>query len=120
VIDVIPLTIMGDIDGSARSENGGNGGVVQASGVHGAELGLKRGTEGMRIHTRRVTRRVIYLGAVERRAGASGIGDDERVLGEGVQDTAGIVEKFEGLVTSVGDSRGDLQVPQPIDVGIGG
>jgi len=41
VIDVIPLTIMGDIDGSARSENGGNTGVIQPSGVLGAELGLE-------------------------------------------------------------------------------
>jgi len=74
----------------------------------------------MNTHTCRLTRGVIYLGAVERRAGTSGISDNEGVLGEGVQDTTGIVEEFEGLVAGVGDSRGDLQVLQPIDVGIGG
>ena len=63
---------------------------------------------------------MIYLGAIERRGRASGIGDDERVLGEGAQDTTGIVEEFEGLVTGVGDSRGDLQVLQPINVDVGG
>ena len=120
MIDVIPLTIMGDIDGSARSENGGNAGIVETGGVRGAELGLcRRGTESMSIHTYRTTRRVIYLGAVKRRGRASRIRDDESILREGAQDTTGIVEEFEGLVAGVGDSRGDLQVFQPINVDVG-
>ena len=40
VIDMIPLTIMGDIDGSARSENGGNARIIETSGVRRAVLGL--------------------------------------------------------------------------------
>jgi len=63
---------------------------------------------------------VIYLGTVERRAGASGIGDAEGVLGEGVQDPTRVFEELEGLVTGVGDGRGDLQVPQSIDLAAGG
>lgn len=62
----------------------------------------------------------IYLGTGERGARASGIGDTEAILGEGAQDSTRIVEEFEGLVTSVGDGRGDLQVLQTIDLGVGG
>jgi len=60
--------------------------------------------------------RVVYLGAVERRARATGIGDAEGVLWEGAQDPTGVLEELEGLVTGVGDGRGDLQVPQSIDL----
>ena len=63
---------------------------------------------------------MVYLCTRERRARASGIGDGEGVLGEGVQDTTGVVEEFEGLVTSVDDGRGDLEVLQPIDIEVGG
>jgi len=63
---------------------------------------------------------VIYLGTVERRAGANSTGDAEGVLREGVQDSTGVFEELEGLVTGVGDGRGDLQVPQSIDLGVGG
>lgn len=67
-----------------------------------------------------MTRRATYLGTVERRARASGVGDAEAVLGEGVQDSAGVIEEFKGLVTAVGDGRGDLQVLQSIDLKVGG
>jgi len=39
------LTIVGDVDGSTRSENGENAGVVQASGVRGTVLDLEAETE---------------------------------------------------------------------------
>ena len=68
----------------------------------------------------RITRRFIHLCAGEQWARARGIGDGERILREGVQDSTGIVEKFEGLVTGVGDGRGDLQVLQPIDIDVRG
>jgi len=63
---------------------------------------------------------VIHQCAGERWAGAGGVGDGEGVLGEGVQDTSGIVEELEGLVTGVGDGGGDLQVLQSVDIDIGG
>jgi len=88
--------IMGDVDRSTRSENGENAGIIEAGGVF---------------------RAVLDLATVEQGAGASGIGDTEGVLGEGVQDSTGIVEEFEGLVAGVGDDRGDLQVLQPVDLG---
>jgi len=78
-----PLTIMIDIDGSASSENGENPRVVKASGVCGAVIDLQGGTESMSTGVCRATR-MIYNGAVEPWAGASGISDDEGVLGEGV------------------------------------
>ena len=51
---------------------------------------------------------------------ASSIGDAETVLREGVQDSTGVIEEFEGLVAGVDNGRGDLQVPQSIDFGAGG
>jgi len=62
---------------------------------------------------------VIHLCAGERWARTGGICDGEGVLGEGAQDSTGIVEEFEGLVTGVGDGRGDLQVLQSIDINVG-
>jgi len=67
-----------------------------------------------------VTRQVVYLGAIERRARASGVGDREGVLGEGVQGATGIIEKLESLIPDVNNSRGDLQVLQSFDVDVGG
>ena len=67
-----------------------------------------------------IARCVIHLGTFERRARASGISDAEGVLGEGVQNSTGIVEEFEGLVTGVDDGRGNLQVLQSIDFDTGG
>ena len=62
---------------------------------------------------------MIHLGAFERRARTREIGDIEGVLREGVQGPTGVIEKLEGLVTGVGDGRGDLQVFQSIDVDAG-
>jgi len=117
VIGKITLTIVGDVDGSARSKNGVNAGVVKACGVRGAVLGL---TENISTLVCQATRGVIHLGTVEQRARASGIGDGEGVVWEGTQDPTGIVEEFDGPVTSVGDSCGDPQVLQPVDMEVGG
>ena len=68
----------------------------------------------------RVTRRVMYLGAVEQRRRASGVGNTEGVPWEGVQDSPGIVEEFECLVTGVENCCGDLQVLQSVDIDVGG
>lgn len=38
--EATPLTIMGDVDGSARDKNGVNAGVMEASGIRGAVLDL--------------------------------------------------------------------------------
>ena len=46
----------------------------------------------------------------------SGVGDVETILRKGVQDSAGVVKQFEGLVAGVGDGRGDLQVFQSVDL----
>ena len=108
---------MSNIDGSARSENGESAGVIKASGVRGAELGLEK---SMSTRVCQVTKRAMYLGTFEHRARASTIGNAEGVLGEGVQNSTGIVEEFESLVTSVEDCRGDLQVLQSINVDTGG
>jgi len=45
MIDVIRLTIVGDIDGSTRSENGENAGIIEAGGVRGTVLDLETETE---------------------------------------------------------------------------
>ena len=111
---------MGDADESARIENGKHAGIVKTGGVSRAIFDLEAETESVSIGVPRVTRWVIHLGAIERRARASRVGDCEGVLGEGAQDSTGIVEEPEGLVTGVGDDRGDLQVLQSIDVGVGG
>lgn len=111
---------MRDVDRGARRENCGNARVCEASGVRRAVLGLEAETEIFSTHIYRVTKHAIYLGAVESRARSSGISDAESVLGEGVQDPAGIVEEFEGLISGVGDSRGNLQVLQSIDDETGG
>jgi hypothetical protein len=111
---------MNDIDGSPRSEDREHAGLIKADGVRGAVLDLKAETERMSTHVRQVTKRLIYLGAIERRMRASGIGDAETVLGEDVQNSTGIVEEFEGLVTCVGNCRGDLQVIQSGNLDAGG
>jgi hypothetical protein len=117
---VIVLTVMNDIDGSARSENREYAGLIKAGGVCRAELDLEAETESMNTRVYQVTERATYPGAIEQRTRADGIGDVEAVLGEGVQNSAGIVEEFEGLVTGVGYSRGDLQVLQSVNLDIGG
>ena len=110
---------MSDIERSARSENGEHAGIIEAGGVFGAVLDLETGTESVSTRVRQITGRVIHPGTGERGARATGIGDTESIFGEGIQGTTGIVEEFESLVTSVGDGRGDLQVLQTIDLGVG-
>ena len=105
---------MNDVGGSARRENNVSAGIAKASGVRGAVLGLGAGTTSVSAHGCQVTRRMIYLGTYERRVRASGIGDGEGVIGEGVQNPAGIFEEFECLVTSVDNGRDDLHVPRSI------
>ena len=74
---MIPVsTIMGDIDGSARSENGENAGIIKASDVCKAERDLEAGTKSIGAHICRATRWVIYLGAVERWIRVIGIGKE--------------------------------------------
>jgi len=111
---------MSDIDGSTRSENDENAGVVKASGVSGTVVDLEAETESMSTGVCQVTR-MIYRGAFKPWAArASEVGDNEGVPGKGVQDSLGVVEEFEGLVASVDDGRCDLQVLQSIDIDVGG
>jgi len=110
-----PLTIMCNIDGSTRSENGENAGVVKASGVCGAVADLEAETKSMSTGVCQATH-MVYLGAVEQWARARRISDNEGVLGEGVQDSTGVVEEFEGLATGVDNGRCNLQVLQSIDI----
>jgi len=110
---------MSNIDGSASSENGEGAGGVKARGVCGVVIDLEAETESVSAGVCQATH-IIYLGAVEQRARASGISDDEGVLGEGAQGSAGVVEEFEGLVTGVNNGRCDLHVLQSIDIDIGG
>ena len=51
MIDLIQLTVMSDIDGSARVENGENAGIIKACGIRGAVLGLdaEAGSMSMRV-----------------------------------------------------------------------
>jgi hypothetical protein len=120
VTNTIPLTIVNNIDGGPRIENGESAGLIEAGGVCGTVFDLEAETENMSAHVCRVDRRVIYLGTVERRVRASSIGDVEAVLGERVQDSAGVVKEPEGLATGVGDDHGDCQMLQSIDLGVRG
>ena len=81
---------MSDIDRNTRSENSENAGIIEPGGVCGTVFDLEADTVSMSTGFN-VTRRVIYLGAVKRRARAGGIGDAEAVLGKRMQDSAGIV-----------------------------
>ena len=117
---MIPLTIMSDVNGSARSKDGENARIIEAGSVCGAELDLEAETEGINTRACQVTQWVTYLGAVERWARSNGIDDDEAVLGEGAQYSTGIVEEFECLVTGVGNAGGDPQVLQSVDLGVWG
>ena len=89
--NMIRLTIVSDADGSPRIKNGEHAGIIEACSVCGDVFDLEAETERMSTGVLRVTRRVIYLGAVERGARASGVGNDECVLGEGVQNSTRIV-----------------------------
>ena len=108
VFDMIPLTVMSDVCGSARNENGEISRIIDVNGVCGAEAGLEAGTESISARIFRVTRRVIYLGTVERGARTIGIGDGEAVVGEGAQNSTRIVEEFQGFVAGVEHNHSDL------------
>ena len=41
MISIIPLTVMSDIGGCARSEDGENAGITEASGIFGIEMDLE-------------------------------------------------------------------------------
>jgi len=111
---------MSDIDRCTRSENGENAGVAKASSVSGTVVDLEVETESMSAGVFQATQ-MIYHGAVKPWAArASEVGDNKGVLGKGVQDSTGVIEEFEGLVASVDDGRCDLQVPQSIDIDVGG
>ena len=101
---------MGDVDGSARIENSENAGIIQTSGVCGTVLDLEAESVSVGGRICQAIRQVVYLGPIERRARASGVGYGERVLGERAQDSARIVEELEGTVTGVSDGRCNLQV----------
>ena len=107
---------MSDADESVRMENGKNAGIIEAGGIRRTVFDLEAKTESVSTGIPRVTGQVIHLGAVERRARAVGVGDGEGVCGEGVQDSTGIIEEFEGLVAGVGDGRSNLQVLQSVDI----
>ena len=119
-IDLIRLTIMSDIDGSARVENGEDAGIIKACGIRGAVLGLGTEAESMSTRVCMANRRAIYHCTVEQWVRTSGISDVEGVPREGVQNTTRIIEEFEGLVAGVDDGRGDFQVLQSIDIDVGG
>ena len=53
MIDVIPLIVMSDVGRSARSENGENARIIEASGVRGTVLDLEAGTETISAHVYR-------------------------------------------------------------------
>ena len=68
VADMIPLTVMNDVRGSARSGNGENAGITEASGVRGVVLDLEAVIGIISAHICQTTRRMIHLGAAERGA----------------------------------------------------
>jgi len=103
-----------DIGGSARRENNVSAGIAEASGVRGAVIDLEAETTSVSAQVCQVTRRVIHHGTYERRVRASGIRDGEGVLGDGMQDPAGIFQEFDCLAPSVGNSRDDLHVLRSI------
>ena len=47
MINIIRLTIVWDINGSTRSKNGENTGIIKPGGVCGAVLDLEAETEGI-------------------------------------------------------------------------
>ena len=107
---IIPLTVMSDVDGSPRSEDGEIARIIDANDVCRAELDLEAGIKSISAHVCQTTRWVIYLSAAEPGVRAGGMGDSEAVFGEGAQDSTGIVEQFQGLVAGVEDGYNDLQV----------
>ena len=117
---MILLTVVNDIDGGTRSENSEGAGIIEAGGMCGTVRYLEAGTGNISTCVFRETRRVIYLGTVERGARSSGVYDAEAVFGEGAQDSTRIIKEFEGLIAGVDNGRGDLQVLQSVDLDLGG
>ena len=111
---------MDDVDRSARSENREYTGFIKLGGICGVVLDLEAGTESMNTYVYQVTGSATYLCTSEERTGASDICDVEAILGEGAQNSTGIVEEFEGPIAGVGDRRGDLQVLQSVNLDVWG
>ena len=65
MIDSIQLTVMSDIDGSARVENGENAGIIKACGIRGAVLGLDAEAGSMSTRVYLTDRRATYQCAIE-------------------------------------------------------
>jgi len=82
VIEMIPLTVVSDVDFTARRKNGVGLGIVEAGGVLGAVFNLEVGTKSISAQVCQVTRRETHPGTRERWVRASGTGDLEGVLGE--------------------------------------
>ena len=61
VSGVIPLTIVSDVDRSARSENGVSVGILMTGGVRGAVLDLGAETRSISAQVCETTRRVVHL-----------------------------------------------------------
>ena len=50
MINIIPLTVMVNVDGSGRSKTGEIARIIEASDVCGVKLDLEVGTEGVSAH----------------------------------------------------------------------
>ena len=111
---------MYDVVGTPSNENDVSIGIIETSGIFGVVLDLDTETESISTRIFQIKRCVIHSGAIEGRLRATGIGDGKRVRGEGVQGSTWILEEFERLAPIVDDGRGDLQVPQSVDVNVGG
>ena len=81
---------------------------------------LEAETESTNTYVYQVTGSATYLCTSEQRTGTSDICDVEAILGEGAQNSTGIVEEFEGPIAGVGDRRGDLQVLQSVNLDVWG
>ena len=77
--------------------------------------GLKDGEDGRVRQLGRVGEGVLDLHAREAGARTAVVRDGEGVGREGVQGATGVVEELEGLVASVGERRGDLEVLDTVD-----
>jgi len=114
VIETILLTIVSDIDFLARIKNDVGAFIVEAGGVFGAVFHLEADTESISAQVCRASRRETHPCTIERRLRAGVTGDRERVLGEGTQDSTGIFEELQWLVTVVGNGRDDIHILRSI------
>ena len=115
MIKAVPLTIVSDFGGTARGEDDVNIGVPKTSSIFWTELGLGGETESISARVYQMTRRVTHPGTTERRARTRRIGDGEGVLGEGVQNSTGIFEELDLLVTVVRHGRGGRSTDADVD-----